>query len=995
MRLRLAAILAVGMAACVAGPDGGPFASRLDGPRAPTFAMDTTWLRLGGAPPAPAAGLQAYADWLARHPRIRALPDAERGALLTDAPLITARRALHAIGVVPRVVVDPLSLTAATNPTWSLPESSPIDATAAVIVMGASPNATTDRVIIEGADSPDHYIGVVSNMYGASPTVTKSASIGSRLDGSSIITNLAGTVAYAVTSAGVVYAINVADASTAWATSLGAAVSKSTPWLEFGGTGYLFVADLGGKVTALNPSTGAIVWSTNVTGGSPIHSSVVVIDNLVWIGADDGHLYRVDATTGNVVGQPTKLCLTATCTADDAIYSAVSGDVVGNRILVGVNRRIIEIDTSANGCTAMTTTACGYTAYPIQEGSFVAPAGRFEGTIAIDFVGNRVYFGYANRLWRAGYNAGITTAFTRAATDDPTGLLRGWNPTSHGFPRGIPFAFNNTIFVGDGGGIFHRFDINSWSESAWKSFSGGTFPGKTGPRIDSTALVDFADANVYFGVARTSNGEWDSLPQTFTSDAATAGTATRFRVATTGFATAGAAFNVTVTALDSTGARATGYTGTIRFASSDTAATLPSNYTFVAGDQGQRTFSVTLNTSGSQTLTAIDASNADLNGATGVCVGAGPCAPVVSADKSAYSVGERVVVSAAFLPGAVTDWVAVSDAGSAATSYDAFVATNGFLEGSFSFSGIQGGSYEPRVYASGGYTILDSGPTFTVTGSTSITTNASTYVTNQAITVSWTGAAGTSTDWIALAPDGAPPTTYAAWAYTGGAVNGSTNFPAGTLTPGTYRARIFFNGGVVIQAESAAFTVTSAGATTISTDASSYVQGAPVVVSWANALGSSTEWVAIAADGSPPTSYVSWASTGGAVNGSRSFTGLVPGTYRARLFTGSNSLEAESAAFTVTANMGTTVTTDLASYAVGAPIVVTWSGMLGTARDWVAIAPQGSPTTSYVAWVYTGGSAMGSHTFTLTLSPGTYVARAFFDDNFVLQDESPPFVVGP
>jgi len=990
MRTRiLATLLGATLTACVAGsPSSDPFASRLEGPRTPTFAMDTTWLRLGGAPPPAEAGPQAHADWLAHHPRFQALDATKRAELLHDAPLFTARRALHSLGVAPHAIVDPLSLTAATSPTWTIAESAPVDTTAAVIVLGASPNATNDRVVIETASSSGNFIGIVSDMYGGSPTVTNSASIGSRIDGSALITNLSGSVVYAVTSAGVVYAINVADASTAWSTSLGAAVSKSTPWLEFGGTAYLFVADLGGKVTAINPSTGAVVWATNVTGGVPIHSSPVVINNIVWVGADNGQLYRVDATTGAVIGQPTNLCLSGSCTADDAIYSAISGDLIDNRVLLGVNRRIIEIDSGTNGCTASTTTACGYTAYPIQEGSFVAPAGRFEGAIAIDFDTNRVYFGYANRLWRASYNAGITSAFARAATDDPTGLLRGWNPTSHGFPRGIPFPFNNTVFVGDGGGVLHRFDTTSWSESAWKSFNGGTFPGKTGPTIDSTVLIDFVGSNAYFGVARPTTGEWNSLPQSFTSDAATTNPAARFRVATTGFSGTGGAINVTVTALDATGARASGYTGTVRFASSDAAAALPTNYTFTAGEQGQSTFSVTLNTTGSQLITVVDAGDANVSGATSVCVGSGPCGPVVNTDKSSYGSGERTVVSFGFMSGSTYDFIAISPVGAPASQYSTYQYTNGSLDGTVSFV-LAAGSYEARAYQNGSYVSSN----FTVgAGSTTLTTNASSYTSGAAVIVNWSNAPGMAGDWVAISPDGATADTYVTYAYTGGTTSGSQTFNV-LLSPGSYRARYYFNNTYTVIAESAVFTV-SAATTSITTSASSYASGTPITVTWANGAGLAGDFVAIATDGAPANSHGPYAYISGAANGSYTFsTILQPGTYRARLYYNNTfTIQAESTAFTVTSS-ATTITTNASSYSSGAPVTVTWANGAGRSGDFIAIAPDGAPNNSHGPYAYINGAVGGSYTFNVTLSPGTYRARLYLNNTYTIQAESAAFTV--
>jgi hypothetical protein len=79
-------------------------------------------------------------------------------------------------------------------------------------------------------------------------------------------------------------------------------------------------------------------------------------------------------------------------------------------------------------------------------------------------------------------------------------------------------------------------------------------------------------------------------------------------------ASAGSAFNITVTAKDAYGNTATGYTGTVHFTSSDSAATLPANYTFVAADQGAHTFSVTLNTVGSQSVTAADTVTSSITG---------------------------------------------------------------------------------------------------------------------------------------------------------------------------------------------------------------------------------------------------------------------------------------------------------------------------------------------------------------------------------------------
>jgi hypothetical protein len=85
-------------------------------------------------------------------------------------------------------------------------------------------------------------------------------------------------------------------------------------------------------------------------------------------------------------------------------------------------------------------------------------------------------------------------------------------------------------------------------------------------------------------------------------------------------ATAGNAVNVTVTALDSTGNIAPGYTGTVQFSSSDSQAILPANYTFTASDGGVHTFSATLGTAGSQSLTATDTATSSITGTHAITV---------------------------------------------------------------------------------------------------------------------------------------------------------------------------------------------------------------------------------------------------------------------------------------------------------------------------------------------------------------------------------------
>jgi hypothetical protein len=81
--------------------------------------------------------------------------------------------------------------------------------------------------------------------------------------------------------------------------------------------------------------------------------------------------------------------------------------------------------------------------------------------------------------------------------------------------------------------------------------------------------------------------------------------------------TAGVNGGVNVTLKDPYGNIATNYTGTVHFSSSDKKAILPANYTFTAGDEGVRSFNVTLKTAGTQSITLKDTTTASLAGTDG------------------------------------------------------------------------------------------------------------------------------------------------------------------------------------------------------------------------------------------------------------------------------------------------------------------------------------------------------------------------------------------
>jgi hypothetical protein len=105
-------------------------------------------------------------------------------------------------------------------------------------------------------------------------------------------------------------------------------------------------------------------------------------------------------------------------------------------------------------------------------------------------------------------------------------------------------------------------------------------------------------------------------------------------------ATAGAAQSFTVTAVDSQGYTASTYTGTVHFTSSDGKALLPADYTFTAADGGTHTFTATLETAGSQTITATDTVTASLTGSQTGSIAPGAAVKVILAAPTSTTAGK-------------------------------------------------------------------------------------------------------------------------------------------------------------------------------------------------------------------------------------------------------------------------------------------------------------------------------------------------------------------
>src|SRR5206468_320143 len=152
-------------------------------------------------------------------------------------------------------------------------------------------------------------------------------------------------------------------------------------------------------------------------------------------------------------------------------------------------------------------------------------------------------------------------------------------------------------------------------------------------------------------------------------------------------------------------------------------------------------------------------------------------------------------------------------------------------------------------------------------------------------------------------------------------------------TAGGFVVRAFADNSFTRVAESAPFSV---GPPTVSTDGRIYTAGSTVTVAFSGLPGNAQDWIAIAPAGSDNTNYILFAFTNGPRRGSATFTAPANGSYVARAFSNNTfTLVLESAPFTV----GTSaISTDQATYQPGATITVSYAGLPGNQKDWIAIA---------------------------------------------------------
>jgi streptogramin lyase len=369
------------------------------------------------------------------------------------------------------------------------------------------------------------------------------------------------------------------DGSGGWTQTDVATSGLSSPYgVAADGSGNVFVADTFNNAIRKYAPDGSGGWtpSTVATSGLAYPRSVAVD------GA--GHVYVAD-TNNNAIRRY----------APDGSGGWTQSNVATN----GLNKPSgIAVDGAGNVSVADTNS------HAMRQ---YAPDGN-GGWMESDIATNGLYYPYGIAVDGAGNVYIADSGHNQVVLAVHPASIASSGGDAQSTTVGTAFATPLTVMVTDSfGQPMHDVPVTFASPTSGASTASANAAAAT----DASGTASLAaTANTLSG-SYTVTASVDGVATTVSFDLTnTAGAADHFAVGATPTTVAlGGTVSVTVTALDAFGNTATDYSGTVTLSSTDTSAALPTAYAFTSADAGVHTFAwVTMNTAGSQTLTATDAS---------------------------------------------------------------------------------------------------------------------------------------------------------------------------------------------------------------------------------------------------------------------------------------------------------------------------------------------------------------------------------------------------
>ena len=412
------------------------------------------------------------------------------------------------------------------------------------------------------------------------------------------------------------YSPNAASVNGMLAVSKGVTYSFKLQWKSNRSGGGTIVAGAGPIGTANSP-TRLSLWVVP-TGGAKLDA----VSNAQYsLANNDGSTWAdMDATNLKLLITPTNNCV-ATLSANADLWTATAG--INQDIGVQVSTptglytadRVGWKESGGYAGTFSPNAASVQTLFPMNAGvtyavKLVWKANRTASGATIYAGAGPIGSKYSPTRLSAQLNcpAVVGDRLTTAPQTVSAGSISG--------PITVQLvdSYGNPASAGLGGQTFAISSTSTSGQSVTLDSNGVLANTLTIPAGASSASFKFRDPVVEGVTVQVQASGFTTLTQ---AETVIPGATSKFKLTSPSAVTHGVAFNLTITAQDKYGNTTPTYTGTIHFTSTDGAAVLPANYTFLSTDNGVHTFSVTLNTVGSQTVTATDTPSSPITGITG------------------------------------------------------------------------------------------------------------------------------------------------------------------------------------------------------------------------------------------------------------------------------------------------------------------------------------------------------------------------------------------
>ncbi len=179
----------------------------------------------------------------------------------------------------------------------------------------------------------------------------------------------------------------------------------------------------------------------------------------------------------------------------------------------------------------------------------------------------------------------------------------------------------------------------------------------------------------------------------------------------------------------------------------------------------------------------------------------------ITTTKTQYDVGEPIVVTLANMPLLAGDWIGVFEKDKASTWANVLTWKHDgtVVDGEYTLDALPIGEYQARAFLNNSYTVLATDDFSVVEKQlhTTITTNKTTYINGEKITVTLADMLGNGQDWVGIFPAGSENdmNKIVIWKRTAGIKNG--NLELSGIAAGNYDVRAFFNDSLEVKATTA------------------------------------------------------------------------------------------------------------------------------------------------------------------------------------------------